>query len=144
LIKNDIQRVGNVTWEDRQDLRDKYQSSRVALSERGVHYGVFHMVPSKRDHSLAPPDDEDTLVGVTTRLALVRPAFTGTALVFTLILIIQELGNIIEACVRDMQQNFRDGLEGSCLVGASKVGISALCQCCDPENPSAIGCQKCC
>jgi hypothetical protein len=52
----------------------------------------------------------------------------------------QELGSVIETCVKDLQQNFREGLEDKCLVGASKVGKSILCRPHDPENASALGC----
>jgi hypothetical protein len=59
-IKNHVQLVGDVTPEDRNDLREKWSSSHIA------------------------PDYDDTPVGVKARLALVRVAATDTAEIFTL------------------------------------------------------------
>jgi len=114
-VQSYVQGIGDVTAIDRESLREKWESSGFGEAQQyfpnedpldailgglgaGIGVGLYAM------NEPAPPkvDPYGQPTGVTPRLCT-------------------EFARMVDNCVHDLQQNFKDGLEEKCTVGAANV-----------------------
>jgi len=129
--------IGEITAVDRESLREKWESrglnepTRYGADEDdplaailgglggGLGAGLLTM------NKPATKMDPDGLSGVTHRLCTVSSAFI-TQMLSLIIIAQQEFAKLVDQCVQDLQQDFKDGLEEKCRVGAENVSYSFI------------------
>ncbi|KAG6813480.1 hypothetical protein H0H92_010505 [Tricholoma furcatifolium] len=127
-VKSYVQGIGEVTVADREDLRQKWESSGLLDGNRedsdsdsdsdddDPYAAMFGGLIDHLDHPLysmvkpkpAPKVDEyGRLIGIAPRLAL-------------------DFSKLVDKCITDLQELFKDGLEEKCKTGAANAAAAAV------------------
>lgn len=134
-INSYVQGIGDITAIDREALRTKWESQGF---DQANEYGVNPLGDPFLDgilgglggdlgaglYAINKPalkvDPHEQLTGITPRLCTVRihqiPHLPSN-------IPLQDFAKVVDKCVQDLQQNFKDGLEDKCRVGAANVGL---------------------
>lgn len=123
-----LQGIGDVTEEDRLAMKDLWESD--VAEGPDVYQGFASSDPGfdmddpftglhTIKQSKIGPDGKP--IGVTPRLVEVRHRQVWLCSWGLKWRVIQEFGKVVDDCVQDLQERFRDGLEERCQVGATNV-----------------------
>jgi hypothetical protein len=140
-VQSYVQGIGDVTAADRGALREKWESSGLHNADNGESESEWKMADLGGDsfeailgrlggglgaelYALNQPtpkvDPYGQPVGVAPRLALVSISFESRNVELD-IEYSQEFGKLVDKCVADLQESFKEGLADKCRVGAVNV-----------------------
>ena len=133
-IDSYVQGIGDVTAIDREALRAKWESQGFDQPDPydanpledpldailGGLDGYFGSGLYSMNKPAPKVDPYGQPTGITPRLCTVR---VRQILSLLSNIPLQEFAKMVDKCVKDLQQNFKDGLEDKCRVGAANVGF---------------------
>lgn len=130
-----LEGIGEVTEADRLAMKEQWESDMLDPEEDDPYYSGLMGSSDDYRHLLADMnlytikqtkvDRNGEPIGVTPRLIKVRSErYNLKVLVAHVRLYLQEFEKVVESCVEELQERFRDGLEERCQVGAANVGLN--------------------